>query len=92
MHKLSVSIKIAFSSNRQTTHQLTNDDWDKISILMLQLLLFYGVLFCFSLRGIYSETFIHRYNIPLAHSFKHLCMIYVFFFPHVCEHGPKGAA
>ena len=31
-----------------------------------------------SLCGVYSETFIHHYNVPLAHSFTHLCMT---FFP-----------
>ena len=31
-----------------------------------------------SLWGVYSETFIHRYSIPLTHAFTNLCMI---FFP-----------
>ena len=29
---------------------------------------------------VYSETFIHHYNIPLAHAFTRLCMIFFFFF------------
>ena len=29
-----------------------------------------------SLWGVYSETFIHRYSIPLAHAFTRLCMIF----------------
>ena len=29
-----------------------------------------------SLWGVYSKTFIHRYNIPLDHSFTRLCMIF----------------
>ena len=29
-----------------------------------------------SLWGVYSETFTHHYNIPLAHSFAHLCMFF----------------
>ena len=40
-----------------------------------------------SLWGVYSETFIHHYNIPLAHSFTRLCMIPPpppFFSSHVC--------
>ena len=41
-------------------------------------------LFCFlpstSLWGVYSETFIHRYSIPLTHAFTRLCMI---FSPHM---------
>ena len=46
---------------------------------------FYFFLFCFvlpstSLWGVYSETFIHRYRIPLTHAFTRLCMI---FFPHM---------
>ena len=37
------------------------------------------ISFCFvlpstSLWGVYSETFIHRYNIPLTHAFTRLCM------------------
>ena len=28
-----------------------------------------------SLWGVYSETFIHRYNIPLTHALTRLCMI-----------------
>ena len=36
---------------------------------------------CFSHQAhhcgcVYSQTFIHRYNTPLAHSFTHLCMFY----------------
>ena len=30
-----------------------------------------------SLWGVYSETFIHHYNVPLAHSFTRLCMIFL---------------
>ena len=33
-----------------------------------------------SLWGFYSETFIHRYSISLAHAFTRLCMIFV---PHM---------
>ena len=33
-----------------------------------------------SLWGIYSETFVHRYNVPLTHAFTCLCTI---FFSHV---------
>ena len=33
-----------------------------------------------SLWGFYSETFIHRYSIPLTHAFTRLCVI---FFPHM---------
>ena len=29
-----------------------------------------------SLWGVYSETFIHRYSIPLTHAFTSLCMIF----------------
>ena len=43
---------------------------------------FTGVIFLFvfvlpstSLWGVYSETFIYHYNVPLAHSFMRLCMI-----------------
>ena len=39
---------------------------------------FFFFLFFFpstSLWGIYSKTFIHRYNIPLTHAFTRLCMI-----------------
>ena len=47
------------------------------SILLLLLLFLPSTSLC----GIYSETFIHHYNVPLAHSFMHLCMID--FFPHM---------
>ena len=40
--------------------------------LRLLLILFF---FC-----VYSETFIHRYGIPLTHAFTRLCMIFFFFF------------
>ena len=45
---------------------------------------FFFLLFFFlpstSLWGFYSETFIHRYSIPLAHAFTRLCVIFV---PHM---------
>ena len=44
----------------------------------------FSVLPSTPLRGVYSETFIHRYNIPLAHSFTRLyifCFCVVVFAP-----------
>ena len=54
--------------------------WGVVHFTGMMLFLF---LFCqsTSLWGVYSETFIHRYNVPLAHSLTRLCMIY---FLHMC--------
>ena len=52
-------------------------------VWLVSLALFF-VFFVFlpstSLWGFYSETFIHRYSISLAHAFTRLCMIFV---PHM---------
>ena len=40
----------------------------------------YAFFSFFSLWDFYSETFIHRYSIPLAHVLTRLCMIFV---PHM---------
>ena len=53
------------------------------SFLCLFSLVFFFFFFFWpstTLWGVYSETFIHRYNIPLTHAFTRLCMI---FFSHV---------
>ena len=50
----------------------------EVHFLLLLLLL----LLSTSLWGVYSETFIHHYNIPLAYSFTRLCML--LFFLHIC--------
>ena len=34
---------------------------------------------CTSMWGVYPETSIHHYNIPLSHSFTHLCTIFFIF-------------
>ena len=45
----------------------------------LQTICFFSFFF-FPLWGFYSETFIYRYSISLAHAFTRLCMIFV---PHM---------
>ena len=47
----------------------------------LSVVVFFFVFFLpsTSLWGVYSETFIHRYSIPLAHAFTRLCMIFFLF-------------
>ena len=53
---------------------------DKTVYLVFLFVCFVLFLPSTSLWGVYSETFIHRYNIHLTHAFTRLCMI---FFPHM---------
>ena len=49
-----------------------------VVVVVVVFVFFCFVLFCLpstSLWGVYSETFIHRYNFPLTHAFTRLCMI-----------------
>ena len=65
-----------------TTMIITDSGHDEFSEFNAALSFFFFFFFLpsTSLWGVYSETFIHRYSIPLTHAFTRLCMI---FSPHM---------